>query len=784
MATPKFSELLQAWVMPEDSFDFEKEFQSLKGLVYLDCMGSSIPSSTQLSNCLSELTQKALGNPHSQSQASQQTAKEIEMARHMVANHFVTSLDLYHVVFTSGATASCKLVSEIYPWESREGNSRTLVYANSSHNSVIGMRKFGRFKTFDSSFLEEKQLPNDLVEVLPGSLMCFPAQCNFSGLKYSLENVTLWQKAGFKVLLDAAGLVGTSPLSLAEHRPDFVVLSFYKMFGYPTGLGALMIRKDGDFSSQLSANKAYFGGGTVGAVLHDRDWHRLRQNVESSLEDGTQNFQAIAALKHGFAAIASIGGHLRISRHVSALASILAYEMTQLKHWNGASLVRIYGWRPNECVNTSPLKMDEIHQRHGGVVAFSLMKADGSWIGHNEVERQGAQCGFQLRTGCFCNPGSCRQYLGLSSESVIANYERGHRCWDEQDLDPLSGAPMGAVRVSMGYFTRFCDIEAFLNFLKLEWLELQGVESLKVEEMILAPNPILESIFVYPIKSCAGFSPLEWPITSSGLAYDREWMLVNASNRFINQKTEPRLTQISPTIEGEQLCIQAPGMPRLYVPLLEYPDERVIFEVCGDTTEALVYESKINDWFTTFLNSGPVRLVRMEPTLQRTVKASCSTTSDAQFCEKREIRFMNESQFLLINRASMHGLRQRVMKYQSASLKAGETDTDSLSMVDSHLQNLRPNLVINGFPELDEDEWRTVSIGSLHKFTISGPCARCRMISIDPKTGLSHREPLHTLSSYRRVNNKVIFGVLAVHESDEEDSSIAVGMPAVVTSRI
>ena len=40
------------------------------------------------------------------------------------------------------------------------------------------------------------------------------------------------------VLLDAAKLAATSVLDLSVHRPDFVAVSFYKMFGYPTGLGA------------------------------------------------------------------------------------------------------------------------------------------------------------------------------------------------------------------------------------------------------------------------------------------------------------------------------------------------------------------------------------------------------------------------------------------------------------------------------------------------------------------------------------------------------------------
>lgn len=45
------------------------------------------------------------------------------------------------------------------------------------------------------------------------------------------------------MLLDAAAFVPTNRLNLAAVRADFVSVSFYKMFGYPTGVSALLIRR-------------------------------------------------------------------------------------------------------------------------------------------------------------------------------------------------------------------------------------------------------------------------------------------------------------------------------------------------------------------------------------------------------------------------------------------------------------------------------------------------------------------------------------------------------------
>lgn len=320
----------------------------------------------------------------------------------------------YHVVFTSGATAGCKLVGELYPWKTAEGKDRSFVYANCSHNSIIGIRNFSsKFFTFSSSaHLETVTLPPVIDQSIePGSLVAFPAQCNFTGLKYALENVNIWKNAGFKVLLDVASFISTSPLSLRDIQPDFVVLSFYKIFGYPTGLGALLIKTDNGTpspKSSFTANKRYFGGGTVGAVLNDRDWVKFRESTSESLEDGTLNFLSIVSLKHGFAAIDRVGGMTSISKHTFTLIHSLVTEMARLEHFNSSKLCELYGWTSKELGELSSGKLEDVYKRHGPIVTFNLKRADGTYIGYNEFEKLSSQCGFQLRTGCFCNPGACQ----------------------------------------------------------------------------------------------------------------------------------------------------------------------------------------------------------------------------------------------------------------------------------------------------------------------------------------------------------------------------------------
>lgn len=118
--------------------------------------------------------------------------------------------------------------------------------------------------------LEDTPYEQNEKNVDSNSLFIYPAQCNFSGTKYPLDWIERVQSGhlnGIKgprskrwfVLLDAANFAGTNYLNLTTYKPDFVTFSFYKIFGYPTGVGALLVKNE----SGGVLGKKYYGGGTV-----------------------------------------------------------------------------------------------------------------------------------------------------------------------------------------------------------------------------------------------------------------------------------------------------------------------------------------------------------------------------------------------------------------------------------------------------------------------------------------------------------------------------------------
>ncbi len=134
------------------------------------------------------------------------------------------------------------------------------------------------------------------------NLLAFPAQSNFSGVQHPLELVDEAHAAGWDVLVDAAAFVPTNRLDVDRIRPDFVTLSFYKIFGFPTGVGCLLVRRD-----RLAVlERPWFAGGTITIASVQGDGHYLHDD-EAAFEDGTVDYLNLPAVTTGLDHIERIG---------------------------------------------------------------------------------------------------------------------------------------------------------------------------------------------------------------------------------------------------------------------------------------------------------------------------------------------------------------------------------------------------------------------------------------------------------------------------------------------
>ncbi|XP_044308156.1 molybdenum cofactor sulfurase isoform X2 [Varanus komodoensis] len=617
----------------------QREFARLGGITYLDHAGTALYPESLLKSFTDDLTENVYGNPHSQNISSKLTYNTIEHVRYRILQHFNTTVEDYSIIFTSGSTAALKLLAEAFPWmpETLENCGSRFCYLTDSHTSVVGMRRITA--TANALFVPVKakdmlSRANNVVAEKSCStphLFCYPAQSNFSGTKYPLAWIEqiksgklLPVKAQGKwfVLLDAASYVSTSPLDLNIYQADFVPLSFYKIFGLPTGLGALLVRNE--VASCLRKN--YFGGGTAAAYLAEEDFYLSRPSVAERFEDGTVSFLDIIALKHGFDALERLtGGMENIKQHSFALAHYTYTVLSALKYVNGAPVVRIY----SDTDFSSP-------DIQGPIINFNVLDENGEIIGYSQVDKLAGLYNIHMRTGCFCNTGACLQHLGISCEDVKKNLQAGHVCGD--DIDVINGNPTGSVRISFGYMSTFEDAQTFLKFIIATRLSGCNVVKCPSQKESIAPprekdytcdhrsdelplkrvtkdsqfsvhsasvtipvnlqpterqperaipevlrdsaealpssrRPItLTNIYIYPIKSCAAFEAKQWPIGKQGLLYDRSWMVANPNGVCITQKQEPRLCLVQPMIDLEQnVMIIKTEAPRPLQPKLSWP---------------------------------------------------------------------------------------------------------------------------------------------------------------------------------------------------------------------
>lgn len=760
------------------------------GCTYLDHAGATLAATSQLARAFEELSAGAFGNPHSQLglvPPEHSTAGGIARVRRQALRFFRASEDEYELVFTSGATAALKLVGECFPWT---GDS-VFAHAVDSHTSVLGIRGYAEKQGAAISCvgldeLEGLEHPSrgscdgqPEIRSHPASLFAFPAECNFSGTMHDLLIIDSvhrgeWNPPGtapdaakkWFVLVDAAKYVSTHPLDLSVHHPDFVVMSFYKMFGYPTGLGALIVRK----TALPYLQKTYYGGGAVKSILATRNFVVPRDTTganasSAAFADGTESFLSIMSLRHGFEQLERLQMK-RIEEHTATLTRLLTAQLQATMHWSGRPVCKLYG---DFGINA---------RRRGSIVSCNFLRADGSYVGYAEVNKLADIHNIRLRTGCFCNPGACQEYLGLSDDDLRANIEAGHVCGD--DVDILNGLPTGAVRFSIGYMTTFEDIAALLEFVDTYFVSRAPPtpHQVDVSSKTRAQGVFLRKISLFPIKSCAGMAVDSWPVGSRGLLFDREWAIVDAaSGSALSLKDTPKLCFIRPFVDLKRQTLtlsysdgsSVADTDSLTMPLngdsmsdwSKIAGDRTPrnIRVCAGACKANDASDAASAWISELLDRQ-CSLVRVSSNHLRKSTANKprrqamgavsepNPADESQMSPKKPaIGFANQAQYLMISRQSVDSLNS-VLRSSSASLDAMQVHEDAF----------RANFVVDGCDEpFAEDDWTRLRIGDA-EFDVSGRCSRCSVINVDQQTGAFDRRPLQALSSFRRERSSIFFG--------------------------
>lgn len=264
-------------------------------------------------------------------------------------------------------------------------------------------------------------------------------------------------------------------------------------------------------------------------------------------------------------------------------------------------------------------------------------------------------------------------------------------------------------------------------------------------------NYCLSAIYVYPVKSLAGFSVEDWQVNETGLQFDRKWMIVDSAGRFLSQRNLPRMALVKTRIQESDLILSAASKPDLRIGLTDTGSELISCTIWNDQCSARSVSVEADAWLSEFLQQ-PCRLVYQPDEQIRAVDPRFANAGD-------RTAFSDGFPFLVVSENSLAALNQAM----------------SLNLP---MQRFRPNLVVSGCAAYAEDSWREIRIGSI-EFRLPKPCSRCAVPTIDPETAEIGKEPLATLNRLRKWQNKVYFGQNALHD---QVGRLAVGDQITVKS--
>lgn len=666
------------------------EYPALEQVTYLDFAGGALCAKSVIEKHAALVQQTILVNPHTFSG----TQNQVDLIRQRVLQLFQADPSEYDLVFVSNTTAGVKLIGECMV----ENDHYT--YLTDSHTSLAGLR------SLCNTYTAVTDIPGipPILEADAFHVVSWPAQSNFNGKRYPVQEWLASLDEQCISVIDAASYCGTSILDLSNCHPDLMVFSFYKMFGYPD-IAGLIVRKSAKVAKFLG-RKRYFGGGTIEALATQTNYNPRKKDIHSALEEGTLPIHSIMSIGLALDEYQRLYKDFsNISRHSNDLAQALYIRLHDLTHSTGRPMCELY------------FDGADGDQRQGPIVTFNLIDEKGDYIGYSDVVSVLNAESIILRGGTMCNSGAASLAMGISDDRIIANHKRGHICGDAMDI--IDGHLTGAVRASFGPCSSIKDVDRLVQVLTKYYLSTPT--ALSTNQIYASPQ--IHSLTIFPIKSCAGFTVSEqWPVFPHGLEFDRQFALVEkATGKVMTLKKFPKMAHVRPRVDRSERLLTVEAFGNSIVLSIEAPlpspHGSPVLGCSGQPVyNCLRYDSEEASRFFSQALGIECYLVR----------SSIDTA------------MVNSSPLLIVSKTSARHL----------AYNAG---------CDIDYRVFRANIVLEGTEPFIEDSAHAITIGDC-TLELLEQCRRCNMVCIDPDTGKHNNEPYLALHKLRKWDGRIYFG--------------------------
>jgi uncharacterized protein YcbX len=264
----------------------------------------------------------------------------------------------------------------------------------------------------------------------------------------------------------------------------------------------------------------------------------------------------------------------------------------------------------------------------------------------------------------------------------------------------------------------------------------------------------LASLYIYPVKSLRGVCLEEAALENGRLVGDRNWLLVDSAGRFMHMRDYPQMARVEATIAPTGITVRRDGLPPLAIarPDVTTLDPSRIGHVrlWRRSAPVVPVSEEADEWFT------------------RALGVRC-----------RLMAFVPDAAALNVPYYEIHSSLQDATPFHLTS-EESLADLNARMAEPIPMDRFRPNLVVRGATAYAEDDWKTIAIGGTTLRWIK-PCTRCVATTTDQETGArASREPLFTLSRYRRIGSTVVFGHYLM--ADSWGDRLRVGDPVTVVA--